>query len=418
MTEHRDIDSLPTLPPRWDPTSTQQVKTVYLDQWCYNALAKDRSGQPRKRDEQGCFEYFRRLALEGRVVFVLSRAHYYENGVRTEVDERWNAAVAMAELSGLNTITAVGLDEWDALVGVARFWGLETTIPKPRVFGWGWHYCLYGKDVVGPRIIETATGRPATWDHLPAEVAAELEELDRRLAGELELTWMARANPRLAPHTPPIDPLPYSDFGKRMMEREQRIAALLAACGDQYPRTPAGIRAALEAPIFLDEVMLPLLLGACFRLKVSPSAFLDRIRTDPGPDLTREQVIEECLRQGISPDVYYDRLRDQLRADPEAVKIVKRNRKSLRKLHAALPIQGRHSELRVQSHLQQDRQRLESDALDIFQIASISPFVDYMVVDAFMADLSGKAGLHKRDGAVIMRHLDDLRKQLRHDLGD
>lgn len=414
LTEPWDLDVAPELPPRWDAASSP-AKTVYLDQWCFNHLADDRAGRPRKPEERGCFDFFRRLAMDGRVVFLLSSSHYHENGVRTEADERWRTAEVMAELTGFNTITATGLELWEVLEAVAELVGIDAAIEAPDVFGWGWGHCLLGEEV--RHGIKDATGQLDTGEHLPEAERDHMQRLSRFIATEMEMAVLARGNPRLAPHMEPIDPLPPNDLGKRLMQEEERIKQVIADHSDDYPRTPALVRASVEAVRFVDPAILVLIARACLRLGVDPDVFIDRLRTDPAPGLTEEKVARECLRLGTDREAYFQLRRDQLRADPQVAKVVKRNRKNLSRFLAAMPVQGRHCELRVKAHLQPGRKLRESDALDYFQIASISPFVDYMVVDGFMEDLTRQAGLHKRRGAMILRHLDDLRNQLRHDLG-
>ena len=83
--------------------------TVYLDQWCYDHLARDRAGEPQHPSEAGCFAYFRHLALSGKAVFVLSQSHNWENWRRDNQDARWDTAVVMAELTGFYSITPAGL---------------------------------------------------------------------------------------------------------------------------------------------------------------------------------------------------------------------------------------------------------------------------------------------------------------------
>jgi len=337
LTEPRDLDTAPELPPRWDPTSSP-AKTVYLDQWCFNHLADERAGRPRKPDERGCFDFFRQLALDGRAVFVLSSSHYHENGVRTEADERWRTAEVMAELTGFNTITATGLERWEALKAVAAIVGIDAAIASPNVFGWGWGHCLLGEEV--RHGIRDATGQLATWGHLPEAERDHMQRLSRFLATEMEKTVLARGNPRLEPYLEPIPPFPVLDLGKRLIQEEERIERVLADHGDDYPRTPALVRASVETIHYADQATLSNIARACLRLGVDPERFLDRLRTDPCPDLTEDMVARECLRLGIDRDTFYRQLRDQLRADPQAARIVKRNRKTLSRFLAAMPVQG------------------------------------------------------------------------------
>src|SRR5438105_1884530 len=109
----------------WEPGIDPRPHVVYLDQWCWDQLVWDRAGECRGLPHEGIYAYLKDLAMSGHAVFPLSQAHYRENWTRTNVDARWDTAVVMAELSGFNTITAVGLAAWDAKVAVASHFGLR-----------------------------------------------------------------------------------------------------------------------------------------------------------------------------------------------------------------------------------------------------------------------------------------------------
>ncbi|MCD0445939.1 hypothetical protein LO763_20210 [Glycomyces sp. A-F 0318] len=372
---HRDVPR--SLPPRWGPKVTPAARTVYLDQWCYNHLADDRAGKPRQPDEAGCFEFFRSLAHAGSVVFVLSRTHYLENGVRNAVDARWRTAVAMAELSGFNSITAAGLVEWDTAVAVARSVGRDAEVPPPNVFGWGVHHCFFGQEPP-----EDPKDDWTVWGQVPAFVHTLPPDLITKVHVECELAQLAMWHPSRWPDTTSTPTLPRDVAGDLLVEEAEQDEAHFARLQSDYPRTPAMVRAVMEARFLLTPEWRHVQ-NACEHLRVPLQTILPGLGQDPGDD----------------------------------ARVVKRNRKALRAFIASMPIQGRFSELRVQSHLQQGRKRRPSDALDYFQIASVSPFVDYMVVDAHMADQVRKGGLDARPGAMFVASLAALRHQLANDVG-
>ena len=128
LTENWPLGHDPRWPPHWDAgTATAEPLIVYLDQWCFDHLARDRAGRALAPSEAGTFELLRGLALDGSVVFPLSQAHYRENWKRDNVDARWDTAVVMGELSGFHTLRMSSLHHWDALVGAGAFRAMVET---------------------------------------------------------------------------------------------------------------------------------------------------------------------------------------------------------------------------------------------------------------------------------------------------
>lgn len=372
LTEPWQLDHDPLLPPRWDHRTVPTPRTVYLDQWCYDHLARDRAGRPKDPSEAGCFEYFRKLALDGQVVFLLSQVHYQENWTRTNEDARWDTAVTMAELTGFNTITAAGLDEWEAREAVAAVMGITTAIEKPTVFGWGLSHCLRGREAPAT-IVNSRTNQRLLDQAIPEHARAELTELDQHVAERMELAMLAQRDVRLEPHLAPFAPLPDDGKGQLLIQEEHAIRAAV----NQHGRNESNVRAIVEARSFFD-------------------------------DTTFANIYKASQTLGVNPQTVLDKLSES--------KSSKDNRQTLSALIAAMPIQGCYSELRVQAHLQPNRTLKPSDGRDYYAIASVSPFVDYLVTDKSMSFLAESAGLGERGGATIMRRLTDLREQLKRDL--
>ena len=70
------------MPPRAHELGARPV-LVYLDQWCWDRLAKDRAGRPHEPSEAGAHAFLHELALEGVVAFPLSANTYRENWTRS-----------------------------------------------------------------------------------------------------------------------------------------------------------------------------------------------------------------------------------------------------------------------------------------------------------------------------------------------
>ncbi len=355
------MDYDPTLPPRWNREASPAPLVVYLDQWCYAHLAHDRAGNPQIPDEAGCFDHFRQLALDAKVVFALSPVNYYENSTREHEDGRWDTAVTMAELTGFNTMNLSGLNLWDALVGTATYLGMNSAIPRPEVFGWGRAHCFTGREVRA-EVVDTLTGQRLTGDGLP-------EGTEQRMADRVELAALARRDPRLEPGMPAFAAVPDDGKGDRLVQNEHSIRAMI----DEKDRTPSRVRGLVE--------------GLCY--------------ADP---TTMTHIIEACLVLGLAPDAIATDIGKYL-DDQEYTAAVSA-------FLACMPIQGRFSELRVQAHLQPNRTLKSSDARDYLAIAAISPFVDYLVTDKGMFSLAMAGRLNERKGATVMRRLAGLRQSL------
>ncbi len=185
LTESWPLEYDPELPPKWTPQDGSRPVVVYLDKWCYFNLARDRVGDPVQIVEAGCFEYFRRLALDGRAVFPLSQTHYEEVWRDGNVDRRWDHAVAMAELSGFNALTSQGLALWEAVVAVAEFTGNDIDYGRPNVFGWGHRHC-FGSCAPALRI-GSPSGGPARYEDMSAEELAKIADVDNEYVRNVSL---------------------------------------------------------------------------------------------------------------------------------------------------------------------------------------------------------------------------------------
>src|SRR6266536_3631026 len=204
LTENWPLDHDPQWPRRWDAgVATVKPLIVYLDQWCFDHLARDRAGHALEPSEAGTFELLRRLALDGSVVFPLSQAHYRENWKRDNVDARWDTAVVMGELSGFHTVQMSNLQRWDALVGATAFLDTAVRIKEPAVVGWGLKHCLTGNQGEA-FILDTRTGVRAQWDGaLPEDTRGSLEALEAAAPYRFELAMLALRDPRMEPFLMP-----------------------------------------------------------------------------------------------------------------------------------------------------------------------------------------------------------------------
>ncbi|WP_435592991.1 hypothetical protein [Nocardia sp. bgisy118] len=277
LTEPWPPEYNPALPPRWHHSTSPRPLVVYLDQWCFNHLSRDRAGAKLdKPSEEGCFDYFRMLALDGKVFFVLSQMHYRENWPRTNTDGRWDTAVTMAELTGFNTITTAGLRHWDALVAIADYTDMGIPIPTPKVFGWGHSHCISGKERTAS-IIDRQTGRRATWDHLPESNRTQLTELEHHLSARIELALLARRDPRMEPQLLPFAALPDDGKGALLIQEEHSIRSAI----DQVHRNASNVRTIVEGRCFLADATQQAITEACQQLELGPDAIVDRIAAQP-----------------------------------------------------------------------------------------------------------------------------------------
>ncbi len=133
----------------------------------------------------------------------------------------------------------------------------------------------------------------------------------------------------------------------------------------------------------------------------------DRCFDDP---ITMRYVLDACKIVGVAPNIVLDEIGRNPRDE--------NNRRALSRFLAAMPILGQTVELRFQSHMQADRNRKPSDALDYLAIALVSPFVSYFVPDRSMYWLAKEANFNQQNGATALRSLADLRDRLKDELGD
>lgn len=206
---------------------------------------------------------------------------------------------------------------------------------------------------------------------IPERASAEMA--DRHVAERMELGILAGRDVRLEPHLAPFPPLPDDGKGQLLIQEEHAIRAAV----DQHGRNESNVRTIVETRGFFDKTTFANIYKASLTLGVDPQTVLDKFSENQSS---------------------------------------KDNRRALSAFIAAMPIQGRYSEMRVRAHAQPNRTLKPSDGRDYYAIASVSPFVDYLVTDKAMSLLAEAAGLGNRRGAKIMRRLADLREQLKRDL--
>lgn len=336
----------------------QQPRVVYLDQWCFDHLARDRAGAPKDQSEAGSYKILREMALDGSVIFALSQVHYRENWKRTNADARWDTAIVMGELSGFHTLSTKGLEYWDATVAGISFLALPYTVDRPDPLGWGVKHCLSGREAQA-YILDTATGAPARWDEsLPEAVRAELDRVASVLPHRLELAVLALRDQRMEPMFPPLVAIPDTKTSA-FVAAETSIRAEI----DRKGRSAKAVRNLVELLTFRDSLRFfdPLLQT----LSLDPNTIVNAVAND--------------IVDGQSP--------------------------SMQGLLAAMPMQGIFTELRVQAHLQADRKVKESDVLDYLALATALPFVDYFVTDKPTFHLASAAKLDLRGGGKVLRSL-------------
>jgi hypothetical protein len=362
LTESWPLDHDPRWPPHWDAgTATAEPLIVYLDQWCFDHLARDRAGRALEPSEAGTFELLRGLALDGSVVFPLSQAHYRENWKRDNVDARWDTAVVMGELSGFHTLRMSNLQHWDALVGAGAFLDAAVRIDKPAVVGWGLKHCLTGNQGEA-FILDTSTGARAQWDSsLPEDMRGSLEALEAAVPYRFELAMLALRDPRMESALMPLVSIADTQ-GRRFADQERSIRAAI----ERHGRTAQVVRNTIEFLAFKDS--LALFDPALRYLGYEPNTIVEAIVAD--------------VTDGQSS--------------------------AMNRLLQAMPIQGAFTELRVQSHLKAQWNTTDSDLLDFLALATALPFVDYYVSDRKTYNLAASADLGRRGGGRVLRSLRSL----------
>jgi hypothetical protein len=362
LTEDWPLDHDPKWPRRWDSVSaTARPQIVYLDQWCFDHLARDRAGRPLEPSEAGTFELLRTLALDGSVVFPLSQAHYRENWKRDNVDARWDTAVVMGELSGFHTLRMSNLQQWDALVGAGAFLDAAVSIGKPAVVGWGLKHCLTGNPGEA-FILDTSTGTPARWDgSLPEDMRESFDALEAAVPYRFELAMLALRDPRMEPAFMPLVSIDDTQ-GRRFANQERSIRAAI----ERHDRTAQVVRNTIELLAFKDSRAL--FDPALRYLGYEPNTIVEAVVAD--------------VTDGQSP--------------------------AMNRLLRAMPIQGAFTELRVQSHLHAQWNTTDSDLMDFLALATALPFVDYYVSDRKTYNLAASADLDSRGGGQVLRSLRSL----------
>jgi len=305
------------------------------------------------------YQRFRDWAKDGKVVFPLAETHYRENWKRANLDARWDTAVVMGLLSGFNTIGVCGLAGWDAMTGVCALAGVSNHLDVPDVLGWGMEHCLRSVERQGG-IVDTRTGQPAQWGHLPETTQAEIGALERLLAYRLELDMLARRDPEMeAQGMARFAPLP-DDDGVAFQADEQTIRDAIERQG----KSEGVVRNTLEFLSFRDSIPF---IGAAERLLSLPiGSIISRV----GEDLSdgRSEVLGRLI--------------------------------------AAMPIQGTFTGLRIQTHLFDSWTGSTSDLRDFMAMATALPFVDLFITDKRTCNLAHRA-LDQAAASKVLRRLTD-----------
>jgi hypothetical protein len=352
FTEPWPIDHDPGWPPAWCDGPGRRPLFVYLDQWCYDHLARDRAGRPHDATEAGTFKRLRDFAMDGSAVFLLSEIHYRETWVRENANARWDSAVAMGELTGFQTIRISGLERWENHHAVARLVGTIPEPPRPSVIGHGLFHCIRGGGA--PRIIDTRTGLPPRLDDLSEEAQAGFDALERRAANRFELGMLARRDPSLEIFGLPTFGPVGDEAGQRFVENERKIKDHISAHAFSKDET----RQYLYFLSFRDSI---------------DSLF--HVASDVGVGDTFGAWLSEC---------------------------------SALEMLDALPIQGLFTELRLQALLKADWQPKASDVFDFLALATVAPFVDIVVTDRRTSNLFTEAAPRHKGSAAVLHRVRDV----------
>lgn len=348
-------------PPRWDPARPERPAIVYLDQWCWDQLVRDRAGDLDDTPDAGIYERLKELAKCGQAVFPLSQAHYVENSTRTNVDARWDTAVVMAELGGFVTMTTAGLVDWDAEVAVAAYFGLDPP-PDPNPFGWGFRYCMTGVEGTAHIVDRVANARAADLPMTP-RLAEELARLDEEVGYRFELAILGGREPRLE-EVGALEPSePFVDTLAPLFSAQQDD---FAATLNDHDRTPVKVRNWLNFLAWRDSMQYIELASA--RLGVDPFG-----------------IMNEIAEAGSVGDATL-----------------------LDRFVALMPIQRTFTELRIAAHLKSNFNFGASDRFDFLAAATAMPFADYIVLDRRTFNLLNDTEPSPAHTARPMRRLRDL----------
>lgn len=350
-------------PPRWVRGSGGDPTIIYLDQWCWDRLVHDRAGECGGEPDEGIFTFLKTLAVSGDAVFPLSQAHYRENWARANEDARWDTAVVMAELSGFATISPVGLATWEAEVALADHFGLETLVQKPDPFGWGLNHCMRG--VTSPVcIVDAGTGSRVSWAEVPADLRDGWAHLEEEAAYRFELAMLAMREPRLESVTGlvPFASIPHVD-GQNFLAQEQQLEDIFVTHG----KSEAIVRNSIEFLAFRDS---------------------------------QDHIERASASLGLQPLFALEELANRVAdGDPSAIQ----------DFLSRMPIQGIFKELRVRAHLKDSFRFEPSDLLDFWALATVTPFVDFLVTDRRTYNLMMETEIQGGHSVRLHRRLRDLR---------
>lgn len=340
--------------PGWAPALVGgDALVVYLDQWCFDHLVRDRSDQPVSDDESGLFEQFHAWAKRGLVAFPLGETHYRENWNRKNSEARWDTAAVMGLLSGFNTVGVSHLTRWDARIGLGRYLDSNYTEAVPEVFGWGAMHCL--RSVPAASLISNSV------TELNADPTTSLmaPEDQRLMRYRVELEILGLGGPGVPPG-PDLLPIPDPD-GPKFAIGEAEIRSSIVKHG----RSARVVRNALRLLSIRDT--MDLLAEAEKALELPVNGVLESIA-----ELEPEQRSSK-----------------------------------LDQLIAGMPIQGTFTSLRIEAHLIESWVASSSDLRDYMSMATMLPFVDLFVADKKTFNLAQKA-LGSESRPKVVRRLVDV----------